>query len=289
MASDKFSAVWVSHSSIGDFLKCPQAYFLNNIYRNPESGNKVSIMQPPLALGQAVHEVLESLSVLPTKDRFTTPLVELFEQSWDKVSGKKGGFFEKDTEARYKQRGLEMINRVRNNPGPLARKAVKIREDLPHYWLSDADNIILCGKIDWLEYLEDEDKVNILDFKTGMKREDPESLQLPIYHLLVTNCQGRQVAKASYWYLVESDEPEEVDLPDLKEAHEKVLSIAKRIKLARQFKKFDCPQGESCWACRDLLAVSKGEAEHVGINDFGQDLFILKKEVKEIDTQSDIL
>src|ERR1035437_4279352 len=34
MAQDKFNAVWVSHSSIGDFLKCPRLYYLHNVYKN---------------------------------------------------------------------------------------------------------------------------------------------------------------------------------------------------------------------------------------------------------------
>ena len=42
MAVDKYTAVWVSHSSMGDFLKCPRAYFLHNVYKDPktDSGKK---------------------------------------------------------------------------------------------------------------------------------------------------------------------------------------------------------------------------------------------------------
>src|SRR3989338_4517432 len=115
---DKYTAVWVSHSSITDFLKCPRAYFLHNI---------------------------------------------------------------------YKKRGEEMLSYLGQNPGPLKNLAVKIKMDLPYYYLSEQDNIILCGKIDWLEYLPESDSVHIIDFKTGRGEEDKDSLQLPIYHLLVTN------------------------------------------------------------------------------------------------------
>jgi len=245
-------------------------------------------MQPALALGQAVHEVLEALSQLPTKERFITPLSESFEVAWQKVSGKKGGFFDKETEERYKQRGFEMLKKVRLHPGPLARKAVKIKVDLPHYWLSSKDNIILCGKIDWLEYLESDDSVHILDFKTGKKREDKDSLQLPIYYLLVHNCQKRKVSGASYWYLQEKDEPEAVDLPDLEKAEEQVLAIAKQIKLARQFEKFECREGKECWACKDLQAIQRGEAEFVGVNDFKQDIYVLGKTAENL-PESEIL
>lgn len=275
MSKDKYSAVWVSHTSISDFLKCPRAYYLNNVYKNPDTGNKIQLMSPPLALGSAVHQVVESLSTLPTEDRFKKSLIDRFNQVWNKFSGKRGGFFSDSSQQRYKQRGEEMLRSLMENPGPLAQLAVKISQDLPHYWLSEEDNIILCGKVDWLQYLPDEDAVHIIDFKTGRKKEDDRSLQLPIYYLLVANVQKRQVAKASYWYLSTDSEPEEQDLPDLETAHKQVLQIAKKIKLARQLEHFKCPQGdEGCPVCRPYERIIAGEGELVGTNDFGQDVFV---------------
>jgi hypothetical protein len=64
MAPDKYKAVWVSHSSIGDFLKCPRAYFLHNVYKDPKTGRKINIVSPALSLGLAVHTALESLKVV---------------------------------------------------------------------------------------------------------------------------------------------------------------------------------------------------------------------------------
>ena len=137
--------------------------------------------------------------------------------------------------------------------------------DLPHYWLSETDNIILCGKIDWLEYLPDTDSVEIIDFKTSRHEEQEDSLQLPIYNLLVTHCQNRAVTSASYWYLDSSDELTPKVLPDLKESEEKILKIAKRMKLQRSLGKFDCPHGENgCRACRPYEAILRGEAKFIG-------------------------
>jgi len=62
MIADKYKATWVSHSSMGDFLKCPRLYYLRSIYKNPVTKNKMTIMEPALALGQVVHEVIEPLS-----------------------------------------------------------------------------------------------------------------------------------------------------------------------------------------------------------------------------------
>ncbi len=288
MPGDKFSATWVSHSSMSDFLKCPRAYYLKNVYKNPATGRKMSVMSPPLALGQAVHEVVESLSVLPTEKRFQEPLLMRFNQVWEKVSGQKGGFNSPEQEQRYKQRGEEMLRRVMNNPGPLKNLAVKIKMDLPHFWLSEEENIILCGKIDWLEYFPDTDTVHIIDFKTGKNEEDNDSLQLPIYHLLVKNCQKRDVVKASYWYLNQSDALQEKMLPDLAEAEEKVLRVAKDVKLARKLERFKCKESDGCFACRPFEAVLRGEAELVGLNDYGQELYVLKSEVSD-EGESEIL
>lgn len=277
---DKFTAVWVSHTSISDFLSCPRAYFLKNVYKDPRTNHKIKLMSPPLALGQSVHDVLESLSVLPTKDRFREPLMQKFEHAWQKVSGKKGGFTSFEAEMKYKNRGLDMIRRVMNSPGPVADLAVKIQKDLPHYWLSEEDNIILCGKVDWLQYLPEQDSVHIIDFKTGKNAEDAESLQLPIYHLLVHNCQKRKVDKASYWYLDTSDTLVEKQLPDLDEARRQVLDIARKIKLARQLERFKCSEGENgCRNCKPFEAIVTGWGEFVGVDEYGADTYIL--EVKE--------
>lgn len=275
---DKYDAVWVSHSSISDFLKCPQAYYLHNVYRDKTTRHKMTLVSPPLALGQAVHEVVESLSVLGIEQRFREPLWKKFELAWKKISGKKGGFLDIETENHYKEQGLKMLEMIEENPGPLRNLAVKIKSDLPSYWLSEEDNIMLCGKIDWLEYLKDEDKIHIIDFKTGKKKESADSLQLPIYYLLAKNCQNRAVSKASYWYLGQSKNLDELPLPDEKESKEKLLKIAKQMKLARQLNRFKCPEGEGgCNVCRPYLAVIAGKGEQVGINDFKQDVYIAAK------------
>ena len=274
MAKDKYSAVWVSHSSMSDFLRCPRAYYLRHIYKDPKTGRKITRMQPPLALGQIIHEVIESLSILPVEERLKIPLSEKFEKAWEKVSGKKGGFRSKEEEEEYKARGRKMLQVIEKNPGPILNKAVKISSDLPFYWLSEEENIILCGKIDWLEYLEGDDSIHIIDFKTGKREESEDSLQLPIYHLLATNTQKRKVGKVSYWYLDRDKEPISMELPDLNEAYGKVMETAKRMKLGRQINHLKCPQ-EGCFACRSLEAIKDGKGELVGLSQYKQDIYIL--------------
>lgn len=273
---DKYSATWVSHSSISEFLKCPRAYFLKNVYKDPATGHKMAIVSPPLALGQAVHEVIESLAILPVSERLKVSLVKRLDPVWLKISGKKGGFKTHSEEMIYKERGMQMLINLQEDPGPILRKAVKIKSSmgLPNYWLSEEDGIILCGKIDWLEYKEKDDSVHIIDFKTGKNEESDDSLQLPIYLLLATNTQSKKVTGVFYWYLDRDDGLTEKKLPDINESFEKVLGVARRIKLARQIKHFKCPKG-GCYSCRPYERILKGEAEKVGVSDTRQDIYVL--------------
>lgn len=262
---DKFTATWLSHSSISDYLTCPRAYFLKNVYKDPATNHKLQIVSPSLSLGIAVHEVLEGLSGLAVADRFQESLLVAYQKAWQAVSGEAGGFTSEAFEQEVFARGKEMLLRVQAHPGPLKNLAVKIKEELPYYWLSEKDNLILCGKLDWIEYNPDNKKVHIIDFKTSRSPEKESSLQLPIYLLLASNCQKYDVEKASYWYLGLHDELTPKTLPTQEEAATTLLEIGKRITLARKLKTFKCPHG-GCPACQPFERILKGEAKKVGEN-----------------------
>lgn len=279
MEQDKYQALWLSHTKIKNYQNCPRAYYLNHIYRNPETGNKIVLMKPVLALGQTVHQVLEEISKIPKDDRFKKSLLARYKTAWEKVSGKKGGFFSQEVENQYRRQGEEMLETVSENPGPLKRLAVKIEMDLPHFWLSKKDNFILCGKIDWLEYLPESDSVHIIDFKTGKSKNEEDSLQLTIYKLLVENCQTWPVEKASYWYL-KYNKIEEKKLPSIEDGKKEIMKIGQKIKLGQQLNKSTCPEGEQgCRYCQSLERIVNGEGELVGQDDYGNDIFVLPKEV----------
>jgi hypothetical protein len=282
MNQDKYSAVWLSYSSINDYLNCPRAYYLKNIYRDPASGNKIQIVNPALSLGSAVHEVIEQLSNLPLKERFKEPFTVMLSRIWPRFSGKQGGFVDKEAEQRYHNRAEEMLGYLYKNPGPLAKLSVKIKMDLPFFWLSKSENLILCGRIDWLEYLEKQDSVHIIDFKTGERKEKSGSLQLPIYYLLAANCQKRPVIKQSYWYLKDQTLPQEQKIMTYEEAEKQLLEIGSKMKTSRKLKKFNCPKN-GCPYCRNYEKILSGDAELVGVSSYNVNLYLLnnKPEVKQ--------
>lgn len=292
---DKYSAVWVSHSSMGDFLKCPRLYYLHNMYKSTKTGHKVSIVSPHMSLGIAVHEVLEGLAEYPANERMSRDLHVKFEEVWGKVTGKKGGFTSDTEEEEFKARGKAMIDTVIKDPRFLVNKCIKLKRDtMPcNFYLSEDHNIILNGLVDWIEYLPETDSLHIIDFKTGKHEEKEGSLQLPIYLLLCNALQKRKVTKASYWYL-ESDTMVETKLPDLATAEANVLESAMKVKEARRIAKKDgvekvfvCPEGAydatigegGCMNCRPYEWIISGDErmESVGVGGFSQDMYIVRK------------
>jgi ATP-dependent helicase/DNAse subunit B len=281
MMPDKYKATWVSHSSMGDFIRCPRAYYLHNVYKDPKTGHKINTVSPALSLGVAVHNTIEALKDIPLEKRFERDLYADLESEWKKVSGKIGGFRNPEEEEIAKSRGIAMIKRVLESPGPIAQKTVRLKEEeggmAPNFFLSPEENIILNGRIDWLRYNEEDNTLTVIDFKTGKNEENADSLQLPIYLLILNQKQQRTVRDAAYWYL-EKEGPEawvEKPLPDPEVAKERVLTVARQVKAARESKVFTCHNGEAgCYSCRPLEAILKGEAEFVGVGGFGQDLYI---------------
>ena len=277
MTKDKYSAIWVSHSSMGNFLKCPRLYYLSNVYKDPLTYRRIAIVNPHFSLGGTVHEVLEGLGEVPATERMSQDLLHIFKSKWQSVSGKKGGFNSIEEEKTYFDRGEKMIEMVVNNPRFLVNKCVKLPKNKmnPNFYLSESENIILNGLVDWLEYLPDTDSLHIVDFKTGKNEEEEGSLQLPIYLLLCNALQKRPVTKASYWYL-ETDRFVQKDLPNAQEAKNIVLDIAMKIKKARQKGELNCPKGElGCHYCRPFEKILKKEkgVEKVGVNSMNQDLY----------------
>ena len=233
---------------------------------------KINVVNMHLSLGIAVHETLEGLLAYKAEDRFKKPLLQTFEENWAKVSGKVGGFKNANEEIEAKARAKKMIERVNENPGPLEKLAVKLKTHAnnmpPNFYLSESDNIILSGKIDWLQYMPEDDSVKVIDFKTGKNDEDKESLQLPIYALLLNALQKRKVSGAAYWYIDRNNEPTDVVLPDIASAKNRVLAAAVKVKIAREKGVFECPYGaQGCFACKPFEKIVRGEAELVRVDE----------------------
>ena len=267
------NAIFLSPSSLSDFEKCSQLYYLRNVYRSPR-GLKIQLINPSLALGQAVHDTLEQF-LKSGGPRTEEELNRIFEFVWENLGGEKGGFTSLDEEKGFKDRALAMLKRFWANLHFREAEPVKI-PGFPKVELGN--DLILTGKLDWIE--KDNEGYHIIDFKTG-KEEREDSQQLPIYALLVSKILGTKNIRTSYWYL--DKDMDLVSVPTV-EVEETLANLKKKgeiIKMVRQTHSFRCQSGqESCWACRDMLAISQGKGKLVSMDPVNrkQEIYILPKE-----------
>lgn len=280
------NAIFISPSSISDFKTCPQLYFYRNVYRNPRTGLKINIINPKLALGQAVHNALNNFVYSTNQQEKTKEkLLNLFELCWKQISGIKGGFSSESEESTYKERGIKMLDRFYNNKHFVTTIPIKI-SNFPKADLGD--DIILTGKLDWIEK-NGENSYHVVDFKTGENDERTDSLQLPIYALLSSAQVKSKSIKTSYWYLDRNDELSDWDITDIDEIRNNVKMKGEIIKNARLTNSFNCSSGfESCWACKGLVNVAKGKGKLVS-TDLRQEIYILVDENNENDQNEDDL
>ncbi len=287
MAYDPYTAVWLSHSSINDFLSCKRLYYIKNIFKDPNSKKRINIASPYLSLGVAIHNTLEPLKNIESnkrKEYINKNLIEDFKKEFEKFHEKKGGFTSEAEEEKFFLRGQKMIEKIISDPKILTNKVIpekyfwnrNIHKGFnPNYPISEEENLVLNGAIDWIEYLEEYNAMRIVDFKTGRNDEDEDSFQLPIYYLLISTLDEKKkfkVKEVAYWYLDHDNKKEgsehdefqiipidEGKLEDIELAKEKIIKIGKEIKKFREAKEYKCNreeiEGEGCKHCQNYEKV----------------------------------
>lgn len=256
------NALFLSHSSLGDFLSCPRAFYFKNIYRDKKTGYRLQIASPYLTLGSLVHEMIKWFLEMK-KQVSKEQLLKKYENYWLKYQGKRGGFSEKAEEESFKERGRKMLDRFYDTSKILGQMLPPM--DFPKYFLDE--ETILFGNLDYVEELSD-GSLHIIDFKTGQKEED--ALQLHIYAILTEANLQKPVTKISYWYLDRDKEPKEMILEPL-ENHLKYLTAKGReIKKAIAEGQWICKKGDDlCRDCGNYQAILEGKGEF----QFSDDLY----------------
>lgn len=254
--------IFLSPSSIANFEMCPQLYYYRNVYKNPETNLRIEVMKPSLALGQAIHSALNRFLYFSEPPRYKENLLNAFKFFWKNYEGEKGGFFSKQEEEFYKERGGMMLERFWKDAPFKDSVACK----LPSFIKATlTKTLLLTGKIDWMEV--EDNKVQIIDFKTGQQEQTEDSLQLPIYALIAKELFGAKEIKASYWYLDRDSEIKEFEIKDLEEIKRKIIQKGEVIRKARETNSFPCSSGfASCRYCEDYLAVVNKKAKLVNVD-----------------------
>lgn len=272
------NAIFISPSSLSDFEKCPQLYYYRNLYRSPR-GLKIQIINPSLALGQVVHDTLSRFLLLPPLLRTKDELLRIFNWIWSGLSGEKGGFLSTEEEKNYQSRALQMLERFFKNEHFRMAEAVKI-PGFPKFNVDE--DVILTGKLDWIE--KEMEGYHVVDFKTGKNEEKEDSQQLPIYALLTSRLLNSEKIRTSYWYLDKDDDLVPFVLPEFGKTLRYLKQKGEILKLLKQTNSYRCQSGsESCWACRDILAIAQGKGKLVSVDPVNrrQEIYILVHEQDE--------
>ena len=257
------NTIWISHSSLADFEKCPWLYYLRNLYRDAKFGNnfRIQVANPYLSLGEIVHDAIDNfVNRYQPRERSKDKMMYELSRGWVLKKGKTGGFKTQSQEEEFKDRSVQMAQRFLANED-FADKIPLKTEGFPKKKLFTDKDLVLVGNFDWLEDFAD--GLHIVDFKTGQHEEAEDSLQLPIYSILANETFNKPVRKTSYWYLDKDPQPRVVQLKDLDES----LGLIEKKSLAVEKAKVEDNfphRSENCIFCREYELVSKGEAEHVG-------------------------
>lgn len=269
------NAIFLSNTSLADFLNCKRSYFLKNIYRDPKSGLRLQAASPYLSLGSTVHDTIRwylDLKGQVSKDQ----LLKKFENFWLKFSGKRGGFSKKEDEEAFKRRGLKILSNFFNNAKIL--KGAIVLPPFPKYNL--LEDVVLVGNFDFLGELPD-GSLHVIDFKTGSKDED-SPLQLYIYAILAEANLQKPASKVSFWYLDRDSQPREVVLDPLDKTLEWLKEQARQLKAAIEENKWVCKAsaeaGGLCKECQMYEDILAGKGEFVFSDyKFKKDIYYLPK------------
>lgn len=269
------NAIFISPSSLSDFEKCPQKYYYSQVYRSPR-GLKIQVVNPALALGATIHDVLDQFLKLPASQRTQNELKRILDWAWQGIAGEKGGFLSQEEEDEARQRAANMLDRFWANSRFQKIEPVKM-PSFPRVELGN--DLILTGKLDWIE--KEGDTYHIIDFKTGKNEEKEDSQQLPIYSVLASRILNTTKIRTSYWYLDKDEEITPFPEADLERTFQDLQQKGEIIKMVRQTKSYRCQSGlESCWACRDMHAVAQGKGKLVHLDPVNrkQEIYILPNE-----------
>ena len=187
----------ISVTALNNYLSCPWKYFFSNLIRIPGAQNKYMIF------GSAVHEALNNyFDALMKGDTLKSDyLIKRFKESlakWPIQSNDYSEMLEKGEVALsgyydfyHKSWKLNILNEF-----------IIKRMEL-------AENVIINGKIDKIEILDDLNNVNVVDYKTGKPKSKNELVglnknstgdylrQLTFYNLLLNNYQNNKYKMVS--------------------------------------------------------------------------------------------
>lgn len=265
--------IFLSYTSLSDFIKCPRSYYLKNIYRDRKTGNRIQVASPYLSLGSLVHDSIKWFLSLEGQVSWDQ-LEKKFRNLWLKFSGKRGGFISREQEREFGKRGLKMLDNFYKNAQKLGKSAPNV--DFPKYNLFE--DVILMGNFDFIEEKKD-GTLHVLDFKTGAS-DVKDATQLYIYAILAEEVYKKKVTGASFWYLDRDSEPKPIVLDSLDSHLKWLIEKAKELKVAIQKNEWKCLEKGNC-DCLVYQALIDGKGEFQFSDEkFKKDIFFLAADMQ---------
>jgi len=236
----------LSPSRASQFKTCPKQFKYANVDKILEPTNEVQ------AKGTTVHQALEDLFDLPSEERTTEKLHNLFREAWTKVRGNDEHhnlFSSIEEERDWGLEGLKLLNNYMTLEDPRSFEPVE-RERWVRGTIEDLN---LRGILDRMDR-NDNGELIIVDYKSGKaplaKYKEPRFFALKLYALLIKEETGEMPVELKLIYLQNSTiHTLKIDNEILEQAKQEILEVWNNIKIAFQNNDFPPIKNALCDWC----------------------------------------
>jgi len=179
----------LSYSSIRSFLDCNKKYEYQ--YLNKISVPKNQSMKY-LSFGKSVHKALATFNKITDQSkRSLDTLHDLLRSHWIRE-----GYDSIEEERQFGVRGLDMLSQYYKEPKDKGKETILVEEMIS----LDLEKYYLHGVID-KAFITNDNRLEIIDYKTGKNMYPLDNIQLPIYLFLSKEKLGVYPNLVSYYFL----------------------------------------------------------------------------------------
>ena len=171
-------------SALNNYLSCPKKYLYKNLIRIPD------VYSPTLKFGDLIHKSLElffDASARAKKILSKKTLLESFEKELIKT------YFPEKEEEKFRKRGEKALSEYYDEYSGIWTYKIKTEFNIKRdFELDNREILKLTGFIDKVETIDEDNTINIVDYKTGRtfseKTKEEKAAyerQIVFYHLLL--------------------------------------------------------------------------------------------------------